>query len=497
MSTFVKHRTLGLALVFVVGLSLLGLAFAAALQPATAASVIPTPVAVNPTCASLGYDYGYKVDPPNSGTYTVYDSKTVTVTVHSDGVYFDWSSKFGIDAVIAKGGPNANVYVYDPPAESYGDTVLVSPTNPNNQQPYGLSHIEFCYDYEVEVTKSAETSFTRTYSWDIDKIADETELTLSTGQQHTVNYTVTVGLDSVTPYVDSDWAVSGTITVTNPAPVTATITSVADAVDGVTATVGCGVTFPYSLLAGQTLTCSYSAALPDATSRTNTATVTTTGPVKGGSGTAAVVFGDPTTLVDECVDVSDTLGGSLGTVCVADLPKTLSYAHNVGPYAECGDYTVDNIASFVTNDTGATGQDTWSVAVHVPCEGGCTLTPGYWKTHSSYGPAPYDDTWASVGEDTKFFTSGQTWYQVLWTTPSGGNAYYILAHAYIAAKLNELNGADTSADVIAALSHAETLLSTYGPSSNLSKSVRADFIATASTLDQYNNGYIGPGHCSE
>ena len=53
----------------------------------------------------------------------------------------------------------------------------------------------------------------------------------------------------------------------------------------------------------------------------------------------------------------------------------------------------------------------------VPCDGdkGCTLTPGYWKTHSKYGPAPYDATWALYGEDNIFFLSGLSNYEVLWT----------------------------------------------------------------------------------
>ena len=80
---------------------------------------------------------------------------------------------------------------------------------------------------------------------------------------------------------------------------------------------------------------------------------------------------------------------------------------------------------------------------YVP-DGGCTLTPGYWKTHSTYGPAPYDETWALVGEDTPFFLSGQSYYDVLWTSPAG-NAYYNLSFHYIAAELNDLNGADFSA----------------------------------------------------
>ncbi len=45
------------------------------------------------------------------------------------------------------------------------------------------------------------------------------------------------------------------------------------------------------------------------------------------------------------------------------------------------------------------------------------------------------------------------------------------------------------------LSTAQSLLSAYGPSNRLSPSVRQQFISTAGTLDQYNNGYIGPGHC--
>ena len=47
------------------------------------------------------------------------------------------------------------------------------------------------------------------------------------------------------------------------------------------------------------------------------------------------------------------------------------------------------------------------------------------------------------GEDQRFFPpgSGGSYYDVLWTNPSGGNAHHILAHAHIAADLNELNGA--------------------------------------------------------
>jgi len=270
-----------------------------------------------------------------------------------------------------------------------------------------------------------------------------------------------------------------------------------------------GAVFPYSLAHGGTLNCPYSASLPDAESRTNTATVEVAcgSKVGGGSGTADVVFGAPTTEVDECIDVTDDQYGSLGTVCYSDLPKTLEYSLYVGPYYECGDYEFINIASFVTNDTETTGSDSWTVTVHVPCPGGCTLTQGYWKTHSHHGPAPEDEDWFKLGDvdgdgisegaDETFFWSGQTWYQVLRTPPSGGNAYYILAHQYIAARLNILNGAASTPQVDAAIAWATTFFNTYKPSSSLNKTLRAQAISNANLLDQYNNGYIGPGHCSE
>jgi len=136
-----------------------------------------------------------------------------------------------------------------------------------------------------------------------------------------------------------------------------------------------------------------------------------------------------------------------------------------------------------------------------PPSGGCTLTPGYWKTHSMYGPAPYDPTWALVGENTAFFLSGQSYYQVLWEEPAGGHAYYILAHAYIAAELNFLNGADPSA-AQSAFDQATTLFNSYTPDEvaamkKTDKAMRATFVSLAEILDNYNNGLIGPGHCEE
>lgn len=129
----------------------------------------------------------------------------------------------------------------------------------------------------------------------------------------------------------------------------------------------------------------------------------------------------------------------------------------------------------------------------------CTLTPGYWKTHSENGPAPYDGTWAllSDGASTPFFLSGQTYYEVLWTSPKG-NAYYILAQAYIAAELNALAGADFSA-AQDAFDAATVLFENYTPEdvSALKGQAKTEWTNLATILDNYNNGVIGPGHCPD
>jgi hypothetical protein len=361
--------------------------------------------------------------------------------------------------------------------------------------------------YELAVTKDAYTSLTRTWTWDIEKVADKTDLTLAVGQEFLVNYDVTVSAMSE----DSDWAVHGdAINVYNPATIPATINSVSDVITGgFTADVDCGdATFPYELEAGGTLTCSYSAELPDASSRTNTATATLQNSPSGTTdftGSASVVFDEETVVnqVDECIDVTDSLKGFLGTACadVDELPVTFEYTYWVGPYEVCGDYTVDNTATFTTDDTETAGSDTWTIDVMVPCPG-CTLTQGYWKTHSEFGPAPTDDGWYTdstpQGPNTSFFQSGKTWYQTF-RTPPAGNAYYNLAHQYMAAVLNIENGAGSTPEVDAALASAQNLFSAYTPAqvAGLKGAAKKAWTDLASILDRYNNGDIGPGHCTE
>ena len=335
---------------------------------------------------------------------------------------------------------------------------------------------------QLTVTKTATPSFTRTWTWQVAKSATNSELTLARGETYFQPYSVVYTATSQ----DSDWKVSGTITVSSPADAPTRQVTVSDVYAGNAATVDCTGGLPQDLAGGGTLNCTYSVDLPSALNGNNVATATLTNVPSGTtdftSNSAGVTFSNPTSEIDETIAVSDTVpagsyctgvnapvvgcsagmvgtGPPSGNVSASASPKTFTYTRIIGPYGsgQCGTQTVDNTASFTTNDTGATADSSWQIVVTIPCPTGCTLTQGYWKTHSILGPTPFDDAWNNVpadpyapavtgiAENLLFFHSGQTWYEVFWTAPKGGNAYYILAHQYEAAVLNYLSGADATA----------------------------------------------------
>lgn len=169
------------------------------------------------------------------------------------------------------------------------------------------------------------------------------------------------------------------------------------------------------------------------------------------------------------------------------------------------EFMVPNLLTVTTAGDGAS-TDEAIVSVKVPelCTQGCTYTQGYWKTHVDYAAKPQfskkrDANWDLIGadgEDTLFFASGQSYIAVMWTPPQG-NAYYNLAHQYIAAKLNVLSGAGTTPAVASAIAQAEAWFVGRSPATKVSGTARTTAISLAGTLGSYNEGAIGPGHCSE
>ena len=117
---------------------------------------------------------------------------------------------------------------------------------------------------------------------------------------------------------------------------------------------------------------------------------------------------------------------------------------------------------------------------------GCTYTQGWYKNQGR-GTLPAGN----------FYNSGATWLAVLQTEPRGGNAYYQLAHQFIAASLNAPS-ATPPAGVTTALGAAATYFGVAIPTdwSVGGTYTKAQLTGWAGLLGAYNEGTIGPGHCN-
>src|SRR5699024_5074242 len=95
--------------------------------------------------------------------------------------------------------------------------------------PSDSATAEVCVRGAVDVSKTADASYDRTYHWDVTKDVDQTIVTVdsATGQAD-FDYTVIATQEGFT---DSGWALTGEITVTNPNDFTAVRVQVTDSVD--------------------------------------------------------------------------------------------------------------------------------------------------------------------------------------------------------------------------------------------------------------------------
>src|SRR6266568_2820103 len=267
------------------------------------------------------------------------------------------------------------------------DNTATFTTNTTGTTDSASQSVKLCVGADLTVSKTAASSFTRTFKWGIAKSVDQTVIKQS-GLTATFNYTVSVTHNDGT---DSGWKVSGTITVKNPNDWEAITTDVSDAVDNGGSCIvsgGTGVIVPAN--GSQTLnyTCTYASA-PSSSSGTNTATATWNKatyftPSSSATGTAGVDFSTPTTVVDGTVSVSDTLGGTLGTVKSTDpSPTTFTYSHTVtGTAGTC--VSQDNTATFTTNTTGTKGSDSKTVKLCVGADltVSKTASTGFMRTYT-------------------------------------------------------------------------------------------------------------------
>ncbi|NUS61225.1 MAG: hypothetical protein HOQ01_09785, partial [Lysobacter sp.] len=380
-------------------------------------------------------------------------------------------------------------------------------------------------------------------------LCEDAEITLNPGDTYETVYKL-VADQSVD---DTSFSVSGNINVSWPAGLTpefspatpSDLLTFTDATNGTqSVTPSCGAQGATSLA------CTYSANLPrdnvpgynqasidrlkkcyeaDGTASDCGGTVTYT------SNQAALTYGAPNAENNKCVSLTDlfnsTPGLNLGigfdwivdpnvcadfsTFVTGDIDPTAGekllnilsgflLASQQGEGQTCK-FMVPNLLRL----SGENGEDESVIDVTVTqlCDvRGCTYTLGYWKTHVIYAAKPQfakkrDATWDLIdgagtsNENAIFYLSGKSYINVMWTAPAG-NAYYILAHQFIAAKLNVLDGASGAA-IAAELAQAEALFNQYGPTNNYWKNNKTAVTALAGKLGAYNEGSIGPGHCSE
>ena len=322
------------------------------------------------------------------------------------------------------------------------------------------------------VTKTVETSYIRTHDWSIDKVVDtdngyELEETpkiwlfIDGSGNESAEWAVDVTYEG---YEDSDWNVSGVITITNIGANAKLIDSVVDELAGEEIPVECSVndadiSFPYTLAVAGVITCTYS---EDIYVEGNNVVTVTVDAAENDlfspySDTKAIVWGDPDTEVNALVTVSDLseLFGSktLGTLDAADydegdiIPFNYNKSFAWGDYGteNCGGFTYGNTAEVIGDDDMVLDSDDASLKVNVQCyvyesawakgdpaEAFCDngFNNWGWSNPVEPGAAGYEmQLWAGAGRcDT---SKGTLVGKVVIDYNGGFNAEYVLDSPFI------------------------------------------------------------------
>jgi len=317
----------------------------------------------------------------------------------------DVSDLFGTKALGTVTAPTGKTFEYDKlfkwsdyPAnedlhKEYNNTATIVETKQSDSAKL-LVNVRY---EELDVTKTVETSFTRTYLWDITKKVT-TENGYTIGEEETPKiwlYTDGRGDETATwhvcviskGYTDSDFAISGTITIKNTGTQPAVITSLEDVLAGtpvpVTWSWPAGTVLPYKLEVGETLTGTYVGNITDYVYGKNLIYVNTQ--VDKYSGEAEIKWGDPAKEVNKTVhikDVSDLFGTqNLGTVTYPagdcfTYTKNFTYAG----YAAKGEHQIYNNTATIVE----TGQSASAVLK-------VNVQQYYYETAWRFGSIEHDD----------------------------------------------------------------------------------------------------------
>jgi hypothetical protein len=147
-----------------------------------------------------------------------------------------------------------------------------------------------------------------------------------------------------------------------------------------------------------------------------------------------------------------------------------------------------------TNATQSCDASVWGNTITcatLPCDPGhnCTYTQGFWKNHS--------DSWPLQNLMLGAVSYNAPQLLQILNRPAQGNGLITLAHQLIAAKLNMGNSADPTA-VQQATIDADTIIGgLILPPIGKGYLSPAQTSNLTDTLTEYNEGTIGPGHCSD
>jgi hypothetical protein len=138
---------------------------------------------------------------------------------------------------------------------------------------------------------------------------------------------------------------------------------------------------------------------------------------------------------------------------------------------------------------------------------GCTYGKGYWKNHAGFGPQDDEVSrllpiWLGDDDGAKSMavTDPQIAFDLLqqhtYGEPSNGITK-LYAH-FLTAKLNVFNYANPE-DIYETILDVDAFLAEYDYTDwdMLSKDQRKDVLRWKGELEEFNEGYIGPGHCDE
>ncbi|MFC0876151.1 hypothetical protein ACE01N_06135 [Saccharicrinis sp. FJH2] len=364
--------------------------------------------------------------------------------------------------------------------------------------------------YAPVVSQNTIGTFERSCNWSVNKTSDSTNYTVTQGE--TVDIPFEVKVDATVS--DDNYSMDGTIHVYNPHPTEVMSVELSDLFNYEQIPLEQSV---IQIDPVSTKSISFSLLLNEAQNGYNSVIAQ----LNGISFTSLqnVTYNAPADVKNGTVTIFDSmLESPLGDVTYSDqLPVYFNYVISKGPDFSGETESIQNIVTISGDNDTIITTSTCEVLITVepdngtdpepdpdpePTGAGCTLTPGYWKTHSSES-GKYDIKWTNLPdldqdgnneyEKEIFYTSDMTYLEVI-SSPTVSSCYIILGRAFGAAYLNILAGSDPSA-VTDEISQAMELLSGY--SIETAEEAREIFLSVASTLDKYNNGIIGPGHCDD